>query len=448
VLLGYFVGNRGFAQMMPAPWLPLLPAEFALLVAGGWMIVQCAFAHAVPFRRDALNIVVLIWVLVGTARVIFDVRQFGLVAVRDYAMIYYALFFFLAQHIAADARARKFLLGVLAVASVLQPIAAVLVELFPEFFLGRLTFRGVPLIYFKGDLALTFTAVCACLVAFLARENQRWWAWSLATIELLYVLGGGNRASMLGALAALAWIALSRARKFVLLQAAAIVVATLLLMGTALLTENAWAQRKLDGLTDRVASLTDMVGTRTYVSEESFMKGDNNRFRWIWWRTVVDDTLAQNPVFGLGFGYDLARAFVQEYNPDMAEEFTARSPHSIAVSAIGRMGIVGLSIFGALCLVLGVRTWRIMRTPAIDLTAVALWASIWVILVSACFGVVLEGPMGAVVFWTLLGLANTSDTPAAEETIEGEEPAADETAAPDDQHLRPADAAPQVGGAP
>jgi hypothetical protein len=29
-----------------------------------------------------------------------------------------------------------------------------------------------------------------------------------------------------------------------------------------------------------------------------------------------------------------------------------------------------------------------------------------VILTSACFGVVLEGPMGAVVFWSVLGLAN------------------------------------------
>jgi hypothetical protein len=31
---------------------------------------------------------------------------------------------------------------------------------------------------------------------------------------------------------------------------------------------------------------------------------------------------------------------------------------------------------------------------------------VWAIFGSACFGVVLEGPMGAIVFWTLLGVAN------------------------------------------
>ena len=30
ILAGYFIGNRGFAQLMPAPTIPLLPAEAAL----------------------------------------------------------------------------------------------------------------------------------------------------------------------------------------------------------------------------------------------------------------------------------------------------------------------------------------------------------------------------------------------------------------------------------
>ena len=34
------------------------------------------------------------------------------------------------------------------------------------------------------------------------------------------------------------------------------------------------------------------------------------------------------------------------------------------------------------------------------------WCMVWGIFGSACFGVVLEGPMGAIVFWTLLGMAN------------------------------------------
>ena len=55
-----------------------------------------------------------------------------------------------------------------------------------------------------------------------------------------------------------------------------------------------------------------------------------------------------------------------------------------------------------------------------------LWLAAWAILASACFGVVLEGPMSATVFWTLLGLANgapasaTHAEPAAESAATAE----------------------------
>src|SRR5437868_4644190 len=58
-LFGYIVGNRGFAQLMLFPGLPLLPAEIALLAVGSWVTVQCAFARTLPLRRDALNWAVL-----------------------------------------------------------------------------------------------------------------------------------------------------------------------------------------------------------------------------------------------------------------------------------------------------------------------------------------------------------------------------------------------------
>jgi hypothetical protein len=410
LLFGYLVGNRGFAQIMPSPQLPLLPAEIGLVVAGGWMLVQSALQRRLPVRRDLLNACILIWLVIGTGRVLFDVRPHGFIALRDYAMVYYAGFFFIAQHAAAG-DATGFLRRVLLLAAVAQPIAAVLVEAFPDFFLSTLVLRGVPLIFFKGDLALTFTAASAFLLLLLPRGANRFWAWPLATAELLYVIGGDNRASMLGALTGLAWLALSRARRLVAVQGAILAAALFVLAGAALLTENAWARQKFNGLVERVASLADVTGQGVYSHEESGVKGDNNRFRAVWWRTVIEDTVEHNPVFGLGFGHDLAASFLREYNPDMAEDFTARSPHSIVVSAFGRMGAVGLASLLAMFLVIGVRTWRVIRDPDLDPMPLGLWAALWAILVSACFGVVLEGPMGAVVFWSLLGIACTLSRP-------------------------------------
>lgn len=410
LIFGYLVGNRGFAQLMPSVQLPLLPAEIGLLLAGGWLAVQSAQQRTLPFRRNLLNGCVLAWIVAGTVRVMFDVGPFGFVALRDYAMIYYASFFFIAQHVAGG-ESRGFLLRALVAASVVQPIAAALTEVFPDFFLNQFAVRGVPLIYFKGDLALTFTAVSALVLLLNTRGVHRWWAWPLATVELLYVIAGENRASMLGAVVALTWLSFSVARRIVGIQVASLAAALLVVSGLALLTDNPWAQRKFDATVERVASIGDLMGRGTYVTEESSMKGDNNRFRAVWWRTVVQDTLQQNPVFGLGFGYDLARNFLKEYNPDMADEFSARSPHSIVVSTIGRMGLAGLAVLALLVGLMVVRTWRVVRDPEVEYATLGLWAAVWVIFVSACLGVVLEGPMGAVVFWSLLGIANAPRLP-------------------------------------
>lgn len=405
LLFGYLVGNRGFAQLMPSPRLPLLPAELGLLIAGGWLLVRSALDQSLPLRRTLVDVVLIALLALGTSRVVIDIREFGVMALRDFAMIYYVAFFFIARSMATEPRWRAFLLRSLVAASVALPLAFLLFETFPEFVFNSLAVRGVPLIFFKGDLAATFMAVSAIVLFLTAGKNHRWWAWPVATAEFVYVVIGENRASMLGALIGLVWLSL-RARLFPVVQTAALVAGLVVLIGLAKFAEHDWAVRRLHGLEERVISLVDFSGHRRYVSDESAVKGDNNRFRAIWWQTVIDETLAANPVFGLGFGYDLARGFLQQYNPEIGDDFIARSPHSILVTVFGRLGFVGLGLFLLLCVLLALRTWRVMRDREARPPALALWASVWVILVSACFGVVLEGPMGAVVFWTLLGLAS------------------------------------------
>ena len=406
LLVGYIVGNRGFAQFMPVPDLPLLPAEIALGLAGGWMIAKSALARRLPWQRDALNWTVLGWMLVGTVRVLFDLRQFGLLAVRDYAMIYYAGFFFITQALATEERSQRFFYRCLTVSGILLPLVYLAYESFPEFFLQALTLRGVPLIFYKGDLLETSMAVCAVTIFHLAKGRHRYWAWPLAVLVFLQVLAGDNRASMLGALAALGWLVVTRRPLFPAIQAGAVAMAVAVVLLLATVGGNPWAREKLEGLNDRMASLSDTSGRGEYRSSESSDKGDNNRFRMVWWRTVAAETLHQSPICGLGFGYDLAKGFVQTYDPTIGDDFTARSPHSIVMSAFGRMGSVGLAAFLAIIVALVLKTWRVLRDRSADPAAIGLWCAAWVILTSACFGVVLEGPMGAVVFWSVLGLAN------------------------------------------
>jgi hypothetical protein len=417
LLIGLIVGNRGFAQLMPAPGIPLLPAELVLGAALGWRIIVCAFERRLPFQSDALNWAVLAWLVVGTARVVFDVPRHGLLAVRDYATVYYALFFFLAQHMARDRAVARYFIGCLLVAGVLLGPAFALSKIFESFFLTKLTVNGVPLIFFKGDLAPTYLAACSILIFHWAQGGHRFWAWPLSAAMFAYVAPGHSRSSLVGGVVACTLLMAAGRWRYSVLQGAVSALALLVIVALATGFGNVWAERKLEGLTDRVVSVFDVTGTRRYTSEDSFYKGDNNRFRAVWWKNVALETWETNPVFGLGFGSDLAAGFLQEYYPDGGEDFAARSPHNIFMTVLGRMGAVGLAVWCGFCVILLRCTWRALRHLS-DSTDWGLWCAAWVILVSATFGVVLEGPMGAVIFWTLLGLANTRATAARAEPDE------------------------------
>lgn len=422
VIFGYIVGNRGFAQVMPIRGVPLLPAEAVLLVALGWRTVRAAFARELPWRRDALDWTILAWLVVGTARFAFDLPRFGFLAARDYAVVYYALFFFLARHMAADAAARRYLIGCVVAGCLTVTFTYPLSEAFPDFFHGVLVFGDTPLFYYKDDIALTLIVAGSFLVFFRAVGRQRWWAWPAACVMFCGTLVGDVRAAMVAGAIVLGMLALARRWLFPLLQAGLVALALLVLLGVATLTTNTWAERRLDVLAAQAHSIVSLEAPNSSLAPK-FYKQDNNRFRLVWWRSVAIDVWEANPAFGLGFGYDLAAGFIERYDQDLGDEFAARSPHSVAFTALGRMGATGLAIWLAFSLGVTIRSWRVLRRSP-DPGEVGLWCGVMAILISAHFGVVLEGPMGAVVFWSLLGLAGAEHVAAEAETeIATEEPA-------------------------
>lgn len=433
LLIGYTVGNRGFAQLTPIAGVPLFPAEAVLLLALGWRVVVWSFARRLPCQRDALNFLVLAWLVLGTIRLAFDAPRFGLMAARDYAMIYYAIFFFIAQHMAREPRARAYLSGCLLAASLLLVPMYGLFYFFAPFFLTKLTVLGAPVIYYKGDLVTTSLGIGSILLFHWATGRQRFWAWPLAALMFVLVAAAENRSSLLAVFVAALVLLLARRWQFPALLAAVGVLGLTALFALSLLFDNPWAEQRLHGLGDRVSSIADVTGSGRYESQDSFNKGDNNRFRLVWWRNVAEETWHTNPVFGLGFGADLARGFLQEYYPDASDEFSTRSPHNILVTVFGRLGLVGVAVFGAFCCVLLRRTWHSLRHTE-DRVHWSLWCAAIAILCSATFGVVLEGPMGAVLFWTLLGVANAGPAIAA--------PRPDTDTPTANTPLRPAAAAP------
>jgi hypothetical protein len=213
--------------------------------------------------------------------------------------------------------------------------------------------------------------------------------------------------------AAVATIAWASVRRFRLIgfQIAVVAVGIAVSLPLEIISGTQLAESKSYEMFERVVSLVDWSGSHAYQNAESANTIDNNQFRRVWWNAVVAETVAGNPVFGLGFGYDLAARFLADYNwLSVEEEFTTRSPHSVIVTNFGRLGGLGLGLFllgAAMAARSGIRAFRIT-----DFEAMAWWSVVIILGVSACFGVVLEAPMGAVVFWVALGFAHQKTSAA------------------------------------
>jgi hypothetical protein len=407
VFAGYVVGNRGFAQLQPANMIPLLPAEAVLLVTAPALIARMALRQSFGVRRDALNYSILAWMVLATIRLPLDFNRFGVIAVRDYAMIYYAAFFFVAQalgdHVPSSLLLRK---SFTAAFVVLMPVV-VSTLVAPDFLVENLTWRGIPIIYHKSDLIATSLAA-GFFWLWTRWDKTHHRIWLPASAASLLLIGGmvSPRAGMFAvAVTTILWVLTGRWR-IAAFQAGVVAAACLISLASLSFTGRSLNTSAPYSMYEHAISIFDPRGTGTYINGESGDLGGNNQFRLIWWRDVAEDTLAANPMFGLGFGSDLSTRFLADYDLLSDETFATRSPHSMIVTVLGRMGILGILAWIAASASMAAMAWRLLKRGEPDgmgLASVAL-----VVWLSSCFGVVLEGPMGAVIFWVALGLANSS----------------------------------------
>lgn len=411
MVFGYVIGNRGFAQITPVPGLPLFFSELGLAFILALVALRGALQRRLPIEKDWLNVLLLFWLAIGSARIFWDMRTFGFLAVRDFAMVYYLLFFFGAQALARHEASQRVLTLTLYVTFGLLPVTGFLATVFPEFFQANLLIEGIPLIFYKGDLLATFLFTGFILLLpsgpFDYRRDLPRWALALASLVLGLTLL--SRSSMLGLLVASGWLAWSGRWRALRVIVTVCAVGLLTVTVYSLLQKKDFTQTKAYAIYEASASIADYRGTRNYQNDLSGNKGDNNRYRLVWWKNVAQETLTTSPLFGLGFGADLAQGFFLEYYPTTDPDFNPRSPHNVFMTTLGRMGLLGMLALACIYWTqtrLTLRAARLARGKATQDETMTLQAAIWVVMVCACFGVVLEGPMGAIPFWTMLGLAH------------------------------------------
>ena len=426
VLAGYLIGNRGFAQLS-VPRLPLLPGELALGVGLVIALWTAAREKVLPLRRDLLNMVLLVWLAFGSGRLVFDIRVHGFVALRDFAIFYYALFFFLGQGWWSDPAKRRWIKSCLTVGFAIGPLVLLAFTRWPDFFIRYLSVAGIPVVFVKSDVqaGLLVAGTFWLLHRYIASRRVGWLLLSAASFYTVAI--SNSRAAVVALVVGCGWLVVARDWRALRPIGGMVLVGLLVLLISPVVSRNPWQQSLGYRFYQSALSVLDIHGTRTYTVADLADKPDNNLFRLTWWRAVVHETWSDGRWLGLGFGHDLSSQFTRTYYAESTEEFTARSPHNFPLTVFGRTGLVGTALLLVYLMGMAVRTRRMGSAARLTASPEShevfmMWVGTWGIFVSACFGVVLEGPMGAAVFWTLLGMANAATTLGVETAEPAPEP--------------------------
>ncbi len=413
LLIGYLIGNRGFADL--APVRPIFVGELGLAAALITYGIRFLLRRIPPDISGRLSKCILLFLMLGSIRFLFDVRTYGIDAARDFALVYYCLFFFLASEIGKEQASRRFIEGCLLVGFVGLAIVYIALRVAPEA-VQTLRIGDLSILAQKDDLTSTFAAAGAFF--FYLRDSSRALRWLWGVLIILFmalVFNGFTRASLLAMMGAsvLCWIA--GRKNFYIYIGLALILGLTVLSGYSVLSEGTDRSTEFTIMKEKVLSIIDFTGKAGYASDFGQTKADDNEFRRVFWQSVFDDTNEQHPLVGLGFGYDLTARFLQTSFGRGEESGTVglRSPHSYYVTVYGRMGIIGFLVLLAITAGIirgGINAALKVRAGKMDKKNLFYWCAAWVILISAAFGVVLEGPMGAIIFWSLLGLAASSPT--------------------------------------
>jgi hypothetical protein len=432
LIFGYIVGNRGFAQLNVGGNSPLYLGEVGLAACLALIGSRLALSRENPIPKSPLSWAILAFLILGGIRLYLDAvlrmsNADRMLAIRDSAAVYYALFFLIAYKLGANNAARRVLERSLLIACVVMlPVVFVYFFVNPMI-LYRVRIHGYPLIAHKGDLTATYLAFAS--IYFFLRPARGLMRTILRVLSLVFFAGMLTlmaRAAFFGFAAAAVLLLIARRPQYLFYQAA-VGFAALMFMVVLQFAQIRGQSGFIARLTDRVESMTDISGTGTYRGGAGEYSSNNNQFRLVWWRLVINETLDKSPWIGLGFGYDLAADFVRAYYGNLyTANFDTRSPHSIWVTIFGRMGAIGVVVFGIVVFFIlrdAIFAARRVARGQAPTASLSHWCAVLILLGSASFGVVLEGPMGGILFWTFLGLASSQLQQERQSVIDALKPA-------------------------
>jgi hypothetical protein len=456
LLAGYLIFNRHFA-LIGIP--PVYIGEVLLAAAGIVLLPRFRSAFIDPLRRSHVFVLVALFFFYGLARSLSDFSTYGLVALRDSVVATYAIAaFFTPALFQALLRPSDTSHENLArhVVRIFWPLSAAAALWAAAIDLGLLSFDAWGGL--KPDLLVVSFAIFGWLGfsaagrAFVLRgESSRSWL-HVAVAGLAFLVG---IALVFDTPVRAVWVSvltlallIFAAEAYSARRQVVLGVIFVFMLSIVVPPIHAELRRQLQGIDNEFQLKADLhaapadaspaaqpagdtsvksvkelfdvdLGQATGSGDAGAMvKAQNVQWRLIFWSRCCAVTSARAPWFGIGFGTNLTDLLQNTrawplFVPSQQLSPPNRSPHCAHVTIYTRLGTLGLILWLSILVLLSIRVlrvvWRLRAsgTPAERAQAwdgLALFGAWLIWLTTMSFGVVLEGPMGGIWFWSLTGI--------------------------------------------
>ncbi len=395
LLFGTVAFSRDFAHLhVTVGGLPLYVTEAGLGVLTALVLWRRVRDSAWRELRSPLDLWMALWMAVGLIELGRGLHVEVLRSLRDFAIVYYAAFFYLARSIFTPAVRVRWLMGVVLAGTLVRIGLTTSHYVLGADLLGR--FHVAPVEFTEYDRRIGrymagydgLYLVAACLVV-----AALWQPRTRKSLLFLYLCFSGF--------------------SLLLTQHRTLLIVTLLGWGTL------WAVSRWEHLPRPVSLIGWCLGSLllwgllTAAAHQRFdlelwkkfpapLEYRTSQFRWDAWREARH-RFAENPILGEGFGrpfvfyaHSSGRWFVEDVRP-----------HNTYLTVLYKMGVLGLAVFAGLHLAFFqwvVRLWRAARAPEGRLHAAGYGAALLALQVYGGLNLLLESPFTALVYWSLMGI--------------------------------------------
>jgi hypothetical protein len=419
VMAGYVLFNRNFAGLsVGGGQLRVYVGELLLLLALPWAIT--ALPSRVGPATGAVLVALGIWLAYATLRLLAGGFDYGIDAVRDFALAYYGLFVVVGYAIWPIMSPKAWIGYFTALFGALLIVVTIFATAGPFSLPLPATVLDARTAVNRADqMAVGLVAAAAFFLLPLRGARLPMVRLMAAGAALALLIPLQVRAASVSAFAMLALLALHRRWATVLTLVAMPVIGFSIISMAPAVFRGRLGETSPEALVHRqLATIGAVLGGQ--VTEAAAARSiwtsdlvvDTVAWRLAWWEGLLRDTTSSLPktLFGAGFGADLIAPL--DFNPDdPSAALPLRSPHNFLLTLFARTGIVGLVawlMFFAACVYGGLRGVSAgMRSRLVAETDLLLWLVAYpvAIAVSALFGVVLEGPYSAIPCYLMLGMS-------------------------------------------